>query len=510
MREKVLETQVAIIGGGIVGTAIARELSQYTIDTCLLEKEPAVGWGITKGSMSLIHGGTAHLGSRILKRTDTQSSMTLEALLSQPLDMKEKLGQTGRKMYFELAPFLNATVIQIGKIYVASDQKQLETIKLVKKMAEVQGVMGLRVLDRDGLREKEPLISTKFIGGLFDPSEAAIFAPEWATAFAENARDNGVHILLDTEVTAIKEGKGCYSIKTTQGTVKAEFVVNAAGLFADEIASMVGKPDFSMYFYKCQMLVLENKGYISHVVGKLPEPGLPKLLLPTAHGDILVVHTMEPSTNKHDLTTTKEGLDLLSTYPSDFIPDISPKNDIKSSFAGFLAFNTKNAPDYLVEFGKDRFLNVALAAPGLGPAPALAKEVVALLGDEGLELTEKSDFNPYRFTEPRFIDLTTEEKNERIARNPRYGHIICRCEHVSEQEVVEAVKCGARTLDEVKFRTRAGMGRCQGGFCTSRVLEVMARELRMFPVELTKKGNNSPILKYKTKELREGRQGVAC
>jgi glycerol-3-phosphate dehydrogenase len=504
MKKRTVETQVAIIGGGIAGTAIARELSKYKVDICLLEKESNVGWGITKGSMALIHGGIAYLSSRIIKRME--SDLSLEAFLSQPLNIKERLGETGRKMYFELASLLNATITRPGRVMVAADREQLEMYKVIKAVAEANGVKDVVILDRDGLLEKEPLINPKFVGGIYDPSEAAIFPPEWVTAFAENAKDNGVHILLDTEVKAIEECKGYYFIKTNNGSIKAEFVVNAAGLFADEIAGMIGKPDFSMFFYKCQMLVLENKGYIRHVVARLPEPGRPRMLIPTTHGDLLVVHTMDPCTDKYDLGTTKEGLDLVSTYPLDLIPNISPRKDIKASFAGFLAFNTKKLPDYLLEFPKERFLNVALAAPGLGPAPALAREVMRMLADEGLELVEKSDFNPYRFTEPRFIELPTEEKNEKIRENPRYGHIICRCEHVSEQEVAEAIRAGARTLDGVKFRTRAGMGRCQGGFCTSRVLQIMARELNVSPLELTKKGGSSYILKCETKELNKEKE----
>lgn len=499
MEEMAKETQVAIIGGGIAGTAIARELSKYKVDVCLLDKEPSVGWGITKGSMSMVHGGSTYLTSRIVKRME--SDLSLEAFLNQPLNIKERLGFIGREMYFELAPLLNATIIRTGKVAVAADEEELGKYKLIRKVAEANGVKGVAILDKDGLKEKEPLINPKFIGALYDPGEAAIFPPEWVTAFAENAKDNGVHILLDTEVKAIGEGKGYYLIKTDKGVVKAEFVVNAAGLFADEIAGMIGKCDFSMFFFKCQMLVLENKGYIKHVVSRFIEPGRPRILLPTTHGDLLVVHTMDPCTDKYDLSVTKEGLDLLPTYAPDLIPNISPKKDIKTSFTGFLAFNTKKLPDYLLEFPKERFLNVALAAPGLGPAPALAQEVAKMLGDRGLELVEKSDFNPCRFTEPRFIELPTEEKNKKIRDNPRYGHIVCRCEHVSEQEVVQAVRVGARTLDDVKFRTRAGMGRCQGGFCTSRVLQIMARELNVSPLELTKKGGTSYILKCETKEL---------
>jgi glycerol-3-phosphate dehydrogenase len=499
------DTQVAIIGGGIAGTAIARELSKYKVKACLLEKEPSPGYGITKGSMSLVHGGIAYLSSRIIKRSE--SDLSLREFLSQPMNIKERLGEIGRNMFLELGQFLDIPVLQIGRVMVAKNQEEIETYKVIKDIAEeVNGTEGLEILDRDSLKAKEPRINPKFVGGIYDPSEMVIFAPDWPIAFAENAKSNGVDIILDTEVQAIEHDKGGYLIKTNKGKIKTEFLVNAAGIFADKIASMIGQSDFSMVFYRCEMLVLENKNYISHVVARLSEPGRPRMLLPTAHGDILVVHSMTPSIDKYDLNTTKEGLETISEIPQNLIPDISLNRDMKASFAGQLVFNSKNMPDYLLEFKEKNFLNVALAAPGLGPAPALAIEVVEMLAKAGLELAEKSDFNPYRFKQPRFFDLSTDEKNTKIQQYPKHGHIVCRCEHVSEQEIIDAVACGAKTLDDVKFRSRCGMGRCQGGFCTSRVIQIMAKELNVSPLEICKKSKGSYILNCETKGLHKEEQ----
>jgi len=500
MGTKVKETQVAVIGGGIVGAAIARELSKYKVDACLLEKEPSLGWGITKGSQGLVHGGIAYLSSRIVKRLDTE--LDLKSFLMQELNVKERLGFVGREMFFELAPLLNAKIVQCGRMMVAENQEELDTLKMVKEVAEENGIEDIEILDRQGLEEKEPLINPKFVGGLYDPSEGTIFPLEWVIAFGENAKDNGVNVLTETEVRGIEEKRGCYLIKTTDGPIKAEYIVNAAGLFADDVSAMIGRDYFSIFFYHCQMLVLENKDYISHVVARLPQPGHPRMLIPTTEGNILVVHTMTRETNKHNLSTTRDGLsDYLHNIPKDLIPTISPRKDMISSFVGFLAFNTRFPEDYLIEFPKKRFVNAVICAPGLGPSPAIAQEVVRMLGDEGLELVEKSDFNPYRFQESRFIDLSSDEKNRKILENPRYGHIICRCEKVSEQEVVMAIHRGAKTIDDIKFRTRAGMGRCQGGFCTSRVLQITARELGVSPLTLRKKGGNSYLLRSETKTL---------
>jgi len=283
---------------------------------------------------------------------------------------------------------------------------------------------------------------------------------------------------------------------------KAEYVVNAAGLFADEIANMIGVADFAVSGWKVELLAMENRDYIQHILCIVPHPQKGRLLIPTTHNSILVAHSFAPMTDKNDTSTTREKLDELVTWPQEMVPAISMKHII-SNFAGFLTFNTKNPSDHLMECAKRGFINAVVSAPGQAPAPAMAREIVRMLSDEGLEIITKSDFNPYRFKEPRFIELPTEEKNAKIQAEPRLGHIVCRCEHVSEQEIRAAVRAGARTLDEIKFRTLAGMGRCQGGFCTSRVLEIMAEEMGVSPLELTKKGGGSYILESGTKELRE-------
>jgi glycerol-3-phosphate dehydrogenase len=496
------ETQIAIIGGGITGTAIARELSKYKVDVCLLEKELSLGWGITKGSQGLIHGGATYLTSRILKRLETD--LDLKSLLKKELYLKERLGFIGREMLFELAPLLNTKIIQCGKMALAVNQEELDTLKMVQEVASENGIENISILDRKGLEEKEPFIHPQFIGGLFDPSEASIFPLEWVNAFGENAKDNGVNIFTDTEVRGIEEKKNYYLIKTNHMFVKAEYVVNAAGLFADDISAMIGKDDFSIFFFHCQTLILENKNYIRHVLGRVPKAGVSRMLIPTTEGNIAVVHTIDKETNKYNLSTTREGLESLYDRATDLIPRISPRKDIVSSFVGFWTFNTRTLDDYLLEWPKKRFMNVVVCPPALGPSPALAQEVVKMLQGEGLELVHKTDFNPYRPKEPRFIDLSTQEKNKKIQGNPRYGHIICRCEKVSEQEVVEAIQKGAKTLDDIKFETRAGMGRCQGGFCTSRVLQIMSRELNVSPLTLSKKGGLSYLLKCQTKDLNEG------
>lgn len=494
-----IETQVAIIGGGISGTAIARELSKYRVDTCLIEKEGSCGFGITKACQGLLHGGAAYMSSRVIK---FHGGGDLKAFIRRPLGLKERWGNLGRVEYFGLAPVLGVELPMPGKLTLAKDKEDFEMIKILKEAADEQGMRGLVVLDRKALEEKEPMVHPSFRGALFDPNEAVLVPTAWAIAFAENAEQNGVHIYKNTKVKHIEERKGSYMIRTNNGSFEAEYVVNAAGLYADEIADMVGAADFAVSGWKVQLLVTENRDYIHHVIVRAPKPQRGRVIIPTPHNSILFCHTFSPMTYKEDRSTTKEGLEELMGYPREMLTGVSEK-DIISSFASFLTFNTKNPDDHLLECPKRGFINAVISAPGMGPAPAMARDVTAMLADQGLELPTRTDFNPYLNKTPRLIDLPTVEKNARIQAEPRFGHIVCRCEHVSEQEIRAAVRAGAKTLDDIKYLTLAGFGRCQGGFCTSRVLEIMAEELNVSPLELTKKGAGSYILESRTKELRE-------
>jgi glycerol-3-phosphate dehydrogenase len=350
------------------------------------------------------------------------------------------------------------------------------------------------------------LVNEKYIGGLYDPNEAVILPADWTFAMVDHARQNGARIMKETVVEDIEEKKTHYVIKTNRGNLKAEYVVNAAGLYADDIARMVDAADFEVTGWKAQLLIVENRDFIHHVMCLVPHPQRGRLLIPTTHNSIVVAHSFEPMTHKGDKDTTREKLDELMTWPIEMVPDISRRH-LVSSFAGYLMYNTKNPSDHLMESPKRGFINAVVGAPGLGPAPAMARAIVGMLGDQGLDLVARSDFDPFLAREPHFMKLSTEEKNKRIAEEPAYGHMVCRCMHVSEQEVRAAVRAGARTIDEVKFRTLAGMGRCQGGFCTSRVIQIMAEELRVSPLEITKRGGGSFLLTGETKSLWEKGSG---
>lgn len=495
-----IDTQVAIIGGGIVGAAIAHALSKYKVDVCVLERQPMTGHGLTKCSQGGLHGGTGLYMSKYVKWWEGAGD--LKSYLAREDHYKDQLNDPGVRMFYELQPFLKAKILSSGRVMVAETQDDIEKMKIFKELAEDRGCKGITILDRDGIREKEPLLNSRFIGGLYDPHTASVNSTEWTTAFTEVAVQNGVHLLLNTGVSSIEPQSVGYTVNTSGGSIRAEYVINAAGIFSDEIASMVGKIDFSFTIWKCQMLVMENTADIKHTIVTMPKPMKARMLYMTTDGNVLASHTMELSHSKTDLSTTREGLDLLSTYLNYYLPRAEFR--VLRSFAGIMHFNTRDPDDYLIERPKPGFISIIACPPAVTPAPALALDIIKMLADGGLELVEKSDFNPYRHVEPRFIELSTEEKNSRIEANSMYGHLVCRCEKVTEEEIRRAVRSGATTIDDVKFRTRATMGRCQGGFCTSRMLKIMADEMGVSPLEVTLKGGNSYILACKTKELLRG------
>jgi glycerol-3-phosphate dehydrogenase len=454
----------------------------------------------------MLHGGIAHLTSRTVKY---HQDMPFKDHLLQPFNLKETFQNLGREEYFSLAHVFGEEIAQPGRLILAESKEDMDLIELIKGVADDLKIRGITLIDRKGIESLEPSVDPKYLGGLFDANESVILPMSWAMAFADSAAINGVHIYKETEVQSIDEKSDSYVIHTNRGSMRTPYVVNAAGLFADHIAGMVDAADFAVSGWKAQMLILENRNNIQHVICAAPRPQGGRMLIPTTHDSIVVAHTFDPMTHKDDWSTTREGIDNLMTWPQAFVPSIS-KKQIVSSFSGFLTFNTKNPNDHLLEVPKRGFVNAVVSAPGLGPAPALAREIVRMLAEEGLELTTRSDFNPYRIRAPRLIDLPLKEKNEKIRAEPRYGHLVCRCEKVSEQEIREAVRYGATTLDEIKFRTLAGFGRCQGGFCTSRLIQIMSEELDVSPLEITKKGRASHVLKGNTKYLLEkGERGTA-
>ena len=475
------QTDVIIIGAGIAGTAIARELSQYEIDVILMEKEADVSFGSTKASTAIIHPGLP--------------------VADAPL--KTKLILDGNRLFKQLANELDVTFKKTGELTIAKNENELQELKEMKRQADAIKIPEVEVINRKKLQSMEPNITKEAIAALSIPTAGIALPFEITIALAENASQNGVRILLNTEVTDISRGADNQSllVKTACGYIKTRFVINAAGLFADQIAAMLNADDFSISPHKGEEYLLDKRvgSIVNQPILTVASPWV--LVMPTVDGNIILGTTYTEVNNKADSATTLDGFRKIINDAKDLIPIISPK-DIIRSFAGLRAMNTHTS-DYIIEASKKepKLINVVLGSPGITSAPAVAKMVVEILSDQGLKLAKKPNFNPQREKMLKFSELSDEERKALIAKDPRYGHVVCRCETVTEGEIVEAIRRGARTVDGVKYRTRAGMGRCQGGFCGPRVIEILARELNIPVTEITKKGKNSQSLLFKSKEL---------
>ena len=484
---QMLETEVLIIGGGVRGTSVARELSWYNVDITLVEKEVDFGWGSTKANMCIVCQGADTLEFRKeYRRTKlVQESMPLMQTLCEELDVPFK---------------------RIGEMAVFFDNEGREKYEKMKSRAEGLGITSHRFVDRDELRRIEPNISKEATGALYDPSIAVIDPVRLTIALAENAQQNGVELITGVEVQDITMSTDGFEVKTSQGNISCGYIVNASGASVDKIAAKVNADDFVVYPVRGYVAVLDKKvsDLVSNEIHARPEaPGESNIITPTVHGNLFIGTPMKLARRGENITTG-EMTQVALNNARKLVPDISEK-DIINSFAGFLMFRNWELGwhECIVSPSRNvpRFINVSIGYPGVSAAPATAREVVMLLGQEGLGLKEKTDFNPYRKAITDFDELSDEEKHELISKDSRYGHVVCRCETVTEGEIVEAIRRGATTLDGIKFRTRAGMGRCQSGFCLPRVINILSRELGISQKEITKKGNESRQLLFESKEL---------
>ena len=503
--KKQLETQVLIVGAGSTGLSIARELSKYKVDTTVVEKNIDVSFGESRTSLGQIFSsyGLANANSLILK-----GAMTPDLPPSKYFDrdsLKTRLTLEGFKEFPTVAEELGVKFKMYRELVLGRDETEFEFLKIVEEICNSMGVE-LEYLDQEAIQAFEPHISKDFTRGLTQYGDEAQFYPwEYTIALAENAMDNGVRIMLLTEVQGITLLNGGFIIDTTSGPIKTKFIINAAGPGSAQIAEMAEVRDFGIIFTGNLFHITDKHlgNLVNNVVSSVFRPGVAEMIKPTLSGNLYIgCSGFLDCTDTGDIAiSTKLINDDLSKAQGIF-PEIS-KGDIINSYTAAASFNTRDPENHLLEVSKGNanFLNAVVRMPGVGFTPALAKYMVELLAKQGLELTEKTDFNPYRKRIPKVSELSDEERNKLIAQDPRYGHIVCRCEEVSEGEIVEAIKRGARSVVGVKYRTRAGMGRCQRGFCGPQVVEILARELDIPMTEVTMKGGLSKVLPYRSKEL---------
>ena len=472
---------VAIVGAGVVGGLIARELSRFDIKVALLEKYNDVAMGTTKANSAIVHGGF-----------DAQNGT-----------LKAKLNVEGTAMMPEVCQKLSAPFKKNGSVVVAFSEKEMEHINVLYERGIKNGVPELSIIDRDELRRREPNISDEAVGALLSASAGIVCPYELTIAAVENAVTNGVELIRNCEVKAINENADGYVLDTTVGEINAKYIINAAGNFSDELARMVGDNSIELVPRKGEYYVLDKSvgNLATHTIFQCPnEMGKGILVTPTVDGNLLIGPTALNIEDKDDTTTTPEGLRDALQKALKSVPIVSIRNAI-TSFAGVRAHPVND--DFIIGWcpTSDNFINVAgVESPGLSSATAIAIYVREIL-EEKLALTEKENYTDTREEPVRFRHMSDEERAELIKKNDAYGRIVCRCETITEGEIIDAIRApgGARDVDGVKRRTRAGMGRCQGGFCGSKVVEILARELGVSMSEITKFGNESKIIYERTK-----------
>lgn len=476
-----MKADIVVVGAGIVGSTIARELSRYDLRIVVVEKNCDVAFGQpTKANTGIIHAGYD----------------------DKPGTVKAKLCSRGNALWRKIASEVGVPLKEIGSFVVTLKEEDMSVLRELKERGEKNKVPNLEIIDdRKELLKMEPNLNRNAIAALYAPTAAITSPYELTIAMTENAMENGVKILLDTEVKGIivKNGE-IKAVQTSKGRIDASYVVNAAGLYADEISAMAGIDYFSISPVKGEYWVFDKElnGLVQHVLFPVPtliSKGI--VVTPTVDGNILIGPNANPTRDKNDSATTASGLDEVFSGAISLIPKLAEKKRmVIANFCGLRPETDTN--DFIIEaYDEVRgFINAAgIKSPGLTAAPAIAETVTDLLRTSGLELREKDCFNPFRKPIDRAVrKLDIEKANKLIARDRRYGHVICRCEHVTEGEVVEAIRRGATTLDGIKFRTRAGMGRCQGGFCGPMIVRILARELKVPLTEVTKKGAGSNLL----------------
>jgi len=477
---------ITVIGAGITGTFIARELSKYDLSILLLDKENDVANGTTKANSAIVHAGY----------DATEGTL------------KAKFNVKGNEMYDGICKDLDVPFKRIGSLVTAFNDEEMETIQCLYQRGITNGVPDMKILDKEEVLQMEGNLKESIKGALFAKTAGIVGPWELAIALAENAVENGVELQLNSAVTAIdKTGEG-YRVSAGEKTYETKLVINAAGVYADQIDQMVNEKTFEILPNRGEYNLFDKSvgDMVNTVVFGCPSSaGKGTVILPTVHGNLLLGPTADPIDNKEDTRTTFAGLTSINDHAKDTLKKIGFQ-DVITSFSGIRAkVATK---DFIIEKaeGKEDFINVAgIDSPGLTAAPAIAEYVVEMVRESAsaldMTLTEKEHFNPKRTPSIHFMDLSTEDQKKLIEKDPRFGRIICRCEYITEGEIVDVIrrKAGATTLDGVKRRARPGSGRCQGGFCAPRVMEIIARELDVDMKDVLKDGKGSYVLTERTK-----------
>ena len=465
---------VIVIGAGIVGTMIARELSKLEGRVALIEKEPFPCFGVSKAGLSQIHLPD----------------------FCPPGSLKGKLCARAPDRFKALSRELDVTYREVGELWLAFEPGHRANLEAARMRGESHGAAGFEMIGPDRLRELEPHVTPKAVAALYAPGVGVVYVPEWGFALVENAVQNGVHVYLDTEVQGlVRDECGTHRVSTSKGLFEAKYVINAAGLHADDIAEMAGDSDVRLDLRKGTMVIFDKS--VSHlarnmIYGTFSESHSQDIA-PTAHGNLILGVPYVKPKHKQDTEVSRENIRETVRLGQELIPALSEK-DVITAFSGILQTNSRAAGgDFFVgpSSRAPGVIHVLVGAPGLTAAPGIADLVVRMLLEQGLPAEEKKNFQKKRMGWLRFGSASLDEKQRMVSSDSRYGNVVCRCEQVTEAEILEATRRGAHTMDGVKHLTRAGMGRCQGGFCGIRVLNHLAGHLGISPTQVTKKGEGS-------------------
>ena len=478
--EKMKMFDFAVIGAGVVGGMIARELTKYTANVCILEKENDVALGATRANSAIVHAGF-----------DAKEGT-----------LKARLNVRGSRMMEEVCRLLGVKYKKNGSLVVGFSNEDRATLENLCRRGNENGVEGLRVLDRAELLKLEPNIGEGVTVALHAPTGAIVCPYELCMAAVGSAMDNGAELIRNFNVTGIEKTDDGFVISSERESVEARCVINCAGVYSDEVAKLVGDISFDVHPRRGEYLLLDREcgAHITHTVFRCPSKmGKGVLVSPTVDGNLLVGPTAEDIEDKTDKKTTAEGLATVRELASAQVKGINFSKVI-TSFTGLRSVGSTG--DFIINMPTPGFVNAAgIESPGLSSAPAIAEYVVSLLGDVGYVGAPREDFVAQRRPAHYFSSLTVDEKNALIKERPEFAHVICRCETVTEGEILDAIRTNPKPtdVDGVKRRTRATMGRCQGGFCTPYIIEILAKEMGVDYTEVTKFGGKSYINVHKTK-----------
>lgn len=470
---------IVVIGAGVVGGMVARELAKYQLKICILEKENDVAMGATKANSAIVHAGfDAKEGS-----------------------LKAKMNVRGSQMMENVTRELGVKYVRNESLVVAFESERAE-VEAIYERGIKNGVEGLRIVEHDELLAMEPNLNPNLACALLAPTGAIVCPYELCIAAVGNAMDNGVELKLNFEVVSIEKKNGCYAIRSANGEeILTKYIVNSAGVYSDEIAKMTGDGDFTVHARRGEYMILDKEcgSFASRTIFHTPtKMGKGILVTPTVDGNLLLGPTAVDIEDKEDTSVTSEGFATIFERVGDNAAGV-PFNKVITSFCGLRSVGSTG--DFIIKL-RDGVLTLGgIESPGLSSSPAIAEYAVELLRQSGVELKENADFNPIREPDHAFRNMSLEEKNEIIKKDSRYGRIVCRCEGITEGEIVAAIhkNPSATDVDGIKRRTRSGMGRCQGGFCSPIVVEILARELGKSTDGITKFGKGSLINYAKTK-----------